>query len=270
MNIVSVQDIWTEINGNSVHRGASFEVSQGKIVALIGGSGAGKSVMLRTILGLLKPKSGSITLFGAKTDRLTSQQLRQQRMRYGVLFQQGALFSGLSVAQNIAVPLIEQSDLPSDQISDVVSLKLALVGLDPGDGAKMPSDLSGGMRKRAALARALALDPELLFLDEPTSGLDPINARRFDYLIRTLCDALNLSVLLVTHDLDTIASIVDHIVVLEDGRVVAVGNYQDVSTSSHPWIQEYFASRIGVHNIETLKHFSSTGLPSYDAGDDGT
>jgi len=265
-----VQDICTEIDGNTVHRGASFDVPQGKVVALIGGSGAGKSVMLRTILGLLTPKSGTISLFGESLSNLSAQQLRLQRMRYGVLFQQGALFSGLTVSQNVAVPLVEQSDLPDDQIADLVALKLALTGLDPKDGKKMPSELSGGMRKRAALARALALDPELLFLDEPTSGLDPINARRFDHLIRTLCDALNLTVLLVTHDLDTIVSIVDQIVVLEQGRVVASGSYQEVSRSDHPWIREYFASRAALNSFDHSKSFSSTGLAGYDTGGDGT
>ena len=268
--VISVQDIWTEIAGNSVHRGTSFEVPQGKVVALIGGSGAGKSVMLRTILGLVKPKSGKISLFGSLIDQLSDQSLRQQRMRYGVLFQQGALFSGLSVAQNIAVPLLEQSNLPIEQISDIVALKLALTGLAQHDGLKMPSELSGGMRKRAALARALALDPELLFLDEPTSGLDPINARRFDYLIRTLCDALNLTVLLVTHDLDTIASIVDHIVVLEDGRVAAAGTYQEVCQTDNPWILEYFAARANSGNFTGNKSFSSGRLARYDKGVDGT
>ena len=270
MNIITVQDLWTEIDGTSVHRGASFDVPSGQVVALIGGSGAGKSVMLRTILGLLTPTSGKITIFGTIPAELSEQEQRLQRMRYGVLFQQGALFSGLNVAQNVAVPLVEQSDIPSNQISDIVALKLALTGLDAHDGKKMPSELSGGMRKRAALARALALDPELLFLDEPTSGLDPINARRFDHLIRTLCDALGLSVLLVTHDLDTIASIADHIVILEDGRVVAAGSYQEVAKSDNPWVHEYFLSRVDPNKANQGKSFSSGELPRYDTGGHGT
>lgn len=265
MNIISVENLHTEIDGHPIHKGASFEVPSGKVVALIGGSGAGKSVMLRAILGLLKPKSGKIKLFDVVPNDLSEAELQKQRMRYGVLFQQGALFSGLTVAQNIAVPLIEQSDIPAAQIPDIVALKLSLAGLESKDGQKMPSELSGGMRKRAALARALALDPELLFLDEPTSGLDPINARRFDDLIRVLCDALGLSVLLVTHDLDTIASIVDHIVVLEEGKVVAAGTYEDVIKSDNPWVHDYFSSR-----IDPAKRFSSAQRNRYDAGEHGT
>lgn len=241
--ILQVKDIETRLDNQWIHRGVSFAVPAGTITAIIGGSGSGKSVLLKEILGLLKPTSGTITLFGQNVWESSEAELQNLRRRYGVLFQNGALFSALNVEDNIAVPLREQTQLSDELILNIVELRLALSGLSADAALKMPSDLSGGMRKRVALARAMALEPEILFLDEPTSGLDPINARAFDQLIRTLCDSLGLTVIIVTHDLDTLAGIVDVIVVLGEGKVLAQGSVKEVAKSSHPWIRDYFAAR---------------------------
>jgi phospholipid/cholesterol/gamma-HCH transport system ATP-binding protein len=244
--VIEVRDIVTRFGRQTVHQGLSFTIEPATIVGIIGSSGSGKSVLLREIIGLLRPTSGSVSLFGnqvwASGDE---QQKRDTRNRFGVLFQDGALFSNLSVAENISVPLLEQMNLPPDLINDLVDLRLALSGLPQSAGPKMPSELSGGMRKRAALARALALEPELLFLDEPTSGLDPITARGFDQLIRSLCDNLGLTIVLVTHDLDTLEGIVDRIIALADGKVLADGPPNEVARVDHPWIKTYFSSRAG-------------------------
>lgn len=240
--MLEVESIVTKFGEQVVHDGVSFSISEPSITAIIGGSGCGKSVLLREILGLIEPQAGTIRLLGidATRDRAGISEVRK---RIGVLFQNGALFSALTVEQNLAMPLIEHTDLDPHLISELAELRLALAGLAPAVLAKKPSELSGGMRKRVALARALALEPEFLFLDEPTSGLDPIGARAFDQLIRTLCNSLGLAVLLVTHDLDTLESIVDRIIVLGEGRVLADGTPQEVRGSTHPWIQQYFSSR---------------------------
>lgn len=242
-SIIQVQDIKTRFGSQVVHDGVSFQIKQPEIVALIGGSGCGKSVLLKEIIGLQRPTAGKIFVLEKEIWKLAEHQLIQIRNRIGVLFQNGALFSALSVAENIAVPLHEQTDLPAEIIEQIVLLRLALCGLPTSSAAKMPSELSGGMRKRVALARALALEPQILFLDEPTSGLDPINARAFDKLIRTLCDSLALTIILVTHDLDTIEGIVDRVIVLGEGHVLADGPVREVSRNQHEWIQTYFASR---------------------------
>jgi phospholipid/cholesterol/gamma-HCH transport system ATP-binding protein len=212
-------------------------------VALIGGSGSGKSTLLREILGLLRPASGSIYLFGQDIWNCDEQAHISLRKRYGVLFQSGALFSALTVGENVAVPLVEQTDLDESTISELVQLRLGLTGLSPETAKKMPSQISGGMRKRVALARALSLEPELLFLDEPTSGLDPINARAFDHLVKTLSHSLGLTIFMVTHDLDSIRLIADRILVLSKGRLIADGTEEEVLRSDDPWIEEYFSSR---------------------------
>lgn len=242
--ILDVRDLDTVLGGNRIHSGLSLSVARGEVVALIGGSGTGKSVLMREIIGLLKPRAGRIKLFGQSVWDATPGQLDVLRSRFGVLFQDGALFSSLSVEDNVATPLFEHTDLPHDLCRQLARLKLSLANLPADAAKKKPSELSGGMRKRVALARALALDPELLFLDEPTSGLDPISARAFDSLIRLLADTLGLTVFLVTHDLDTLFSIVDRIIVLANGRVLGSGSVAELKKIDDPWLTAYFAARV--------------------------
>ena len=241
--ILDVRNIVTRFGKTTIHNGVSFSISKPEIVAIIGMSGCGKSVLLKEIIGLQKPDQGEIQLLGQNVWRADNETLSTLRNRIGVLFQNGALFSALSVQENIAVPLVEQTGLAAERIESLVQLRLALSGLPPETAGKMPSELSGGMRKRVALARALALEPEVLFLDEPTSGLDPISARAFDGLVRTLCDSLSLCIILVTHDLDTLWGIVDRVIVLGEGRVLANGPVSEVARIDHPWIQSYFSAR---------------------------
>lgn len=241
--IIEIQNLHTSFGEQVVHRDINLDINAGEIVAVIGGSGCGKSTMLREIIGLQKPTDGKIKVFGEDVWSLDEREHSMVRKRYGVLFQNGALFSSLNVAENVASPLREQSDVPEAVIPTIVKLRLALSGLASNIDRKMPSELSGGMRKRVALARALALEPELIFLDEPTSGLDPINARAFDHLVKTLSDSLGLTVVMVTHDLDSIESIADRVIVLGDHKVIADGPVSEVKKNSHPWIVEYFNSR---------------------------
>ncbi len=241
--VLDIRDVHTTLGGNSIHRGLDLTVQRGEVVALIGGSGTGKSVLLREIIGLLKPQSGRIELFGQSVWDATPAQLNGLRQRFGVLFQDGALFSSLNVEDNVATPLFEHTDLPHATCRQLARLKLGLANLPPDVAKKKPSELSGGMRKRVALARALALDPELLFLDEPTSGLDPISARAFDKLIRLLADSLGLTVFLVTHDLDTLFSIIDRVIVLSNGRVLGSGSVAELKQLDDPWLGAYFAAR---------------------------
>ncbi len=241
--VIEVHDVSTTLGGHSIHRGLSLSVARGEVVALIGGSGTGKSVLLREIIGLLRPQAGHVELFGQSVWDAAPEQMNALRRRFGVLFQDGALFSSLSVEDNVATPLFEHTDLPRGTCRQLARLKLALVGLPPDAAQKRPSELSGGMRKRVALARALALDPELLFLDEPTSGLDSISARAFDALIRLLADSLGLTVFLVTHDLDTLFSIIDRVIVLSDGRVLGSGTVAELKRIDDPWLNDYFAAR---------------------------
>jgi len=240
--LLEVDAVRTHLGGRWLHDGVSFAVQPGQVVALIGGSGTGKTVLLRECIGLARPASGAIRLFGEDICQMSGQAMNRARRRFGVLFQEGALFSSLSVAENIAVPLVEQTALPAWLRDQVVALKIRLVGLPADAARKRPSELSGGMKKRTALARALALEPELLFLDEPTSGLDPISAREFDRLVRTLCDSLGITVLMTSHDLDTLWGMVDRVVVLHDGKVIADGPVAEVARADHPWIREYFAA----------------------------
>ena len=226
-----------------MHEDLDLQVRRGELVALIGGSGTGKSVLLREILGLQRPSAGSIQLLGTDMWNADADALAATRRRFGMMFQEGALFSSLTVAANVATPLLEHTDTPADFLPRLVNLRLSLAGLSPEVGAKMPSQLSGGMKKRAAIARALALEPEVLFLDEPTSGLDPITARAFDQLLAFLNRDLGLTVLVVTHDLDTLLSIARRIVVLGQGKVMADGSAAEVMEVDDPWIQSYFSSR---------------------------
>lgn len=241
--IIEVDAIVTRFGDNVIHDGVSFTVRRGEVVALIGGSGSGKSVLLKEMIGLLQPSAGRVRLFDEDVWAADNARLQCLRRRFGMLFQDGALFSSLNVEQNVAVPLREHTRLPRELCLRLARLKLALAGLPQSAAGKMPSELSGGMRKRAALARALALDPDLLFLDEPTSGLDPISARAFDRLIRVLADSLGLTVFLVTHDLDTLLSIIDRVIVLAHGRVLADGTLSELEKIDDPWLREYFSAR---------------------------
>ena len=241
--VVEVDDIVTRFGAQTVHSGVSFSVARGTLVALIGGSGSGKSVLLREIIGLQRPSAGHVRLLGTDMWHATPNELDAVRRRFGMLFQDGALFTSLTVAQNVAVPLHEHTKLGDATIQALVALRLQQAGLPADAGAKMPSELSGGMRKRAAIARAIALEPEVLFLDEPTSGLDPITARAFDRLVRSLVDDLGLTIFLVTHDLDTLLGVVDRLIVLGGGKVLADGTVQEVMAVDDAWIREYFSVR---------------------------
>ena len=241
--VLEADAVVTRFGADVIHDQVSFTVGRGEVVALIGGSGTGKSVLLKEAIGLIRPSGGTIRLLGTDVWRASADELNALRRRFGMLFQDGALFSSLTVAENIAVPLRENTDLPMDLIAPLVGFKLALVGLAPDTGKKTPAQLSGGMRKRVALARALALEPEILFLDEPTSGLDPVSARAFDAMVRVLSESLGLTVFIVTHDLDTLLAIVDRAIVLSRGKVIADGPVSRVREADDPWIRDYFAAR---------------------------
>jgi phospholipid/cholesterol/gamma-HCH transport system ATP-binding protein len=241
--VLEVESVVTRFGAEMIHDRVSFTVARGEVVALIGGSGTGKSVLLKEAIGLIRPTGGTIRLLGTDVWRSGAEELNALRRRFGMLFQDGALFSSLTVAENIAVPFRENTDLPMDLIAPLVGFKLALVGLAPDAGKKTPAELSGGMRKRVALARALALEPEILFLDEPTSGLDPVGARAFDALVRVLSESLGLTVFIVTHDLDTLLSIIDRAIVLSRGKVIADGPVSAVMQADDPWIRDYFSAR---------------------------
>ena len=224
-----------------VHDDLSLKVRRGEILGVVGGSGTGKSVLMRSIIGLQRPQAGRIEVFGKDITGAEPDQNIGVRSHWGVLFQGGALFSTLTVAENVEVPLKEFfPELATELRHEIARYKVVLTGLPAEAASKFPSELSGGMRKRAGLARALALDPELLFLDEPTAGLDPIGAALLDDLIRNLTDTLGLTVFLITHDLDTLHAICDRVAVLADGQVVAIGTIPELLRSDHPWIQEYF------------------------------
>jgi len=241
--VLEADSVVTRFGTELIHDRVSFTVGRGEVVALIGGSGTGKSVLLKEAIGLIRPSGGTIRLLGTDVWRSSADELNALRRRFGMLFQDGALFSSLTVAENIAVPFRENTDLPMDLIAPLVGFKLALVGLAPDAGRKTPAQLSGGMRKRVALARALALEPEILFLDEPTSGLDPVGARAFDALVRVLSESLGLTVFIVTHDLDTLLSIIDRAIVLSRGKVIADGPVSAVMQADDPWIRDYFSAR---------------------------
>ncbi|MGH6811491.1 MAG: ABC transporter ATP-binding protein [Methylocella sp.] len=246
-------------------QGLDLDVYRGEVLGFVGGSGTGKSVLARAILGLTRKRSGLIEIFGADLDTLSPGERSTIERRIGVMFQQGALFSGLTVKQNVEVPMREHLRLSPRLSEELAMLKIELTGLDLDAADKYPSELSGGMTKRAALARALALDPELVFLDEPTSGLDPIGAAEFDELIATLQRTLGLTVFMVTHDLDSLYSICDRIAALADGKVVAEGPVSTMLASRHPWVHAYFhgkrarlgdsalAGRSGVRRMTTEK-----------------
>jgi phospholipid/cholesterol/gamma-HCH transport system ATP-binding protein len=239
--IVRVRGLVNRFGEQVVHEGLDLDVRRGEILGVVGGSGTGKSVLMRSILGLRTPDAGQIEVLGVDAMADDPQNRLHIERNTGVLFQDGALFSSLTVGENVQVPLKEHnSELPDSWRYELALLKVKLAGLPADAIDKLPSQLSGGMRKRAGLARALALDPPLLFLDEPTAGLDPIGANAFDHLIRTLQQALGLTVFLITHDLDTLYAICDRVAVLADRKVVAVGPLPEIETLDHPWVREYF------------------------------
>ena len=231
--LIEVRNLVNSFGSNTVHDGLDFDIFPGEVVGVVGGNGTGKSVLLRTIVGLQKPVSGTVTIAGRNPAE------RSQENLWGVLFQKGALFSNLTVIENISFQLHEKTALSAEDIRRLALMKIELVGLPVTAGPKYPSELSGGMTKRAALARALALDPRILFLDEPTAGLDAPAAEGFDQLIRDLVDYLGISVFMITHDLDSLASICDRIAVLVDKKI-RMGTLKDHLKDKHPWLQEYF------------------------------
>ena len=251
--IIRVKGLQTRFGRHVVHDDLDLEVQEGEIMALIGGSGSGKTTLVRQIIGLDKPSKGSVQVFGQDINQADGKRLQELRNRWGMLFQHGALFSALTVFDNVAQPMREFRTLPEDLIRDAVLLKLYMVGLTPDDATKMPADLSGGMVKRVALARALALEPELLFLDEPTAGLDPSLSDGFVELIQSLHHTLRLTVVMITHDLDTIFALSTQIAVLSDKRVIAKGTPSEVVAVKHPFIEEYFMGARGLRAQQALQ-----------------
>jgi phospholipid/cholesterol/gamma-HCH transport system ATP-binding protein len=239
--IIKIRGLKNSFGDQVVHEGLDLDVRRGEILGVVGGSGTGKSVLMRSVIGLQRPQSGEVEVLGENMIDRSEDEAKNIRRRWGILFQNGALFSTLTVAENVQVPIREYfPHLKPPLLDEIASYKIAMSGLPADAGPKYPSELSGGMRKRAGLARALALDPELLFLDEPTAGLDPIGAAAFDELIRSLQKRLDLTVFLITHDLDTLHEICDRVAVLADNKVIAVGTIAELLALDHPWIQEYF------------------------------
>jgi phospholipid/cholesterol/gamma-HCH transport system ATP-binding protein len=243
--VIKVRDLVVGFDDRNVLDHLSLDVTGGEILGVVGASGAGKSVLLRTIIGLLPKRHGSIEVLGVEIDKANETERRALERRWGILFQQGALFSSLTVRQNVQFPMRENLGLSPRLLDEMALAKLEMVGLTAQDADKFPSELSGGMTKRVALARALALDPEIVFLDEPTSGLDPISAGDFDELIRTLQQTLEITVFMVTHDLESLYTACDRVAALADGKVVAEGPIATMIESEHPWVKTYFQGKRG-------------------------
>jgi phospholipid/cholesterol/gamma-HCH transport system ATP-binding protein len=237
--IIRLQGIVNQFGEQIVHDNLDLEIHEGEIIGIIGGSGSGKSVLVRTILGLNEPQSGHVFIGEQDITALSTEDMLALQKQWGVMFQQGALFSSLSVLENVEMPILEHMDVSDDLRREIAEVKIHLAGLPAEAGAKYPAQLSGGMIKRAALARALALDPKILFLDEPTAGLDPIAASAFDELIGSLQRILGLTVVMITHDLDTIAAVCDRVAVIVDKKVI-VDTFEGIMRSDHPWVREYF------------------------------
>ncbi|MBE0620348.1 MAG: ATP-binding cassette domain-containing protein [Burkholderiales bacterium] len=238
--VIDIRGLNTRFGATVVHDNVSLAVHPGEIFSLVGASGCGKSTLLREILVLQRPQSGSIRVFGREVVGMNDEEALPLRRRWGVMFERGALFSSLTVKENVGMVLREHTPLGADLIDEIAAIKIALTGLPPDAGPKYPSELSGGMRKRAALARALALDPELLLLDEPTAGLDPLSASGIDELVHQLRDALGLTIMMVTHDLDLLWRAADRVAVLGDGHILGIGSMNELSESADPIIREYF------------------------------
>ncbi len=238
--VIRVRGLRTQFGRNVVHDGLDLDVYRGEVIGIVGGSGTGKSVLLRAIVGLLRPAAGSVEVFGADVLNASDSERAEIEQRWGVMFQGGALFSSLNVRNNVEAPMREHLKLSRDVREALAELKISMVGLPPDACPKYPSELSGGMQKRAGLARALALDPEIVFLDEPTAGLDPIGAAAFDELIGQLQKTLGLTVFMVTHDLDSLHAICDRVAVLAEKKVLVTGTIADMLAVDHPWVHEYF------------------------------
>ena len=237
---IEVRGLISRFGDYLVHDGLDLTIPRGQVIGVVGGSGSGKSVLLNTIIGLKAPDGGVVRIFGQDISVTGRAVWTAIERRWGVLFQHGALWSNLTVRENVGAPMIEHTGMPAREIDQLADLKISLVGLPPDAGSLKPAELSGGMIKRAALARALALDPELLFLDEPTSGLDPISAAGFDALLLDLSESLDLTVFMITHDLDSLYRITDQVAVIADRKVVAMAPVRELERSDHPWIQAYF------------------------------
>ena len=264
--VIEMQKVCTRFGSQTVHTDLDLDVRRGEILAIAGGSGTGKSVLLREMILLQQPTSGTIKLFGEDITTLTDAQSHRLRQRWGVLFQHGGLFSSLTVRENVGLPMREHSALDDSTIDGIAEWKLSLTGLPPGTGLKMPNQLSGGMLKRAALARAIALDPELLFLDEPTTGLDPTSSAGVDELILRTHALYGLTIVMVTHDLDLLWAVSDRVAVLGEGRVLAVGSMDELSHHQHPIIQSYFVDQRAI--ISKSKISKSKVRPSVPAQED--
>ncbi|OFA08132.1 putative ABC transporter ATP-binding protein [Janthinobacterium sp. HH107] len=270
--VVEITNLWTKFGRTVVHQDLNLEIERGEILSIVGGSGTGKTVLLRQMLGLEHPARGCVKVFGEDINKASSDQLQQLRNHWGMLFQQGALYSALTVFDNVAQPMRELRVLPEALVHDAVLLKMNMVGLGPEHALKMPSDLSGGMIKRVALARALALEPKLLFLDEPTAGLDPDLSESFVSLIQSLHRELGLTVVMVTHDLDTLFALSARIAVLAEKHVIAIGPTREVIEVDHPFIKQFFLGDRGKRALAVLDEkqaaASNAAQPGDDAGTD--
>ncbi|PJJ20237.1 phospholipid/cholesterol/gamma-HCH transport system ATP-binding protein [Janthinobacterium sp. 67] len=268
--VVDITNLWTKFGRTVVHQDLNLEIERGEILSIVGGSGTGKTVLLRQMLGLEHPARGCVKVFGEDINRASSDQLQQLRNHWGMLFQQGALYSALTVFDNVAQPMRELRVLPEALVHDAVLLKMNMVGLGPEHALKMPSDLSGGMIKRVALARALALEPKLLFLDEPTAGLDPDLSESFVALIQSLHRELGLTVVMVTHDLDTLFALSTRIAVLAEKHVIAIGPTREVIQVDHPFIKQFFLGDRGKRALAVLDEKQAAGNAAQPGGDAGT